>query len=209
MELNGRLKSSIKALQKHGYKARFRYADLERNLGKESIETLEEAGFVEQRKKGYISFRWCAWQPLNVIKHILPSLNSLKDAAYFEGDPLAARPMLGDNVTLDYKAWELTNYQTPAMLCAYADNMKKTCAALKKAGFEHDGKDGRICILPKNERKENAIEQVYYDSLASGGRSLLDAAALQLLYPDQIREKAKFSKDIMNKVRDELSQTAS
>src|SRR3989338_7996123 len=62
---------------------------------------------------------------------------------------------------------------------------------VKKSGFS-EGTRGHIVLLPISQRIENEIEQVYFDSIAKGGRGVLDAIAIELLYPDEIMHKGQF-----------------
>jgi len=46
---------------------------------------------------------------------------------------------------------------------------------------------------------------LYLDSLAAGGRNLLDAVAIEFRYPDKLQIKGLFQVDLVGKVRRDLS----
>jgi len=51
---------------------------------------------------------------------------------------------------------------------------------------------------------DNKVKRVFLDCLANGGRSVLDAVAIQLLYGDSIDVKARFPIEMVIKVQDDL-----
>jgi len=58
--------------------------------------------------------------------------------------------------------------------------------------------------MPKPDMIENEVERVYYDSIAKGGRGVLDAIALELLYPDKIKHKGQFPVESVTKVQEDM-----
>jgi predicted lactoylglutathione lyase len=107
-------------------------------------------------------------------------------------------------VTLDFKAWELTKFQEPSDLFVYVDG-NDFADYLKESGFS-EGTRGHVVLLPISKNIENEIEQVYFDSIAKGGRAVLDAIALELLYPDKIRHKGQFPVEYVTKVQEEMTR---
>jgi hypothetical protein len=61
-----------------------------------------------------------------------------------------------------------------------------------------------VAILPKEGGFENEIQRVYLDCLAFGGRSTLDAVAIELLHADQLSVRGEFPTDLVLKVREDL-----
>ncbi len=51
---------------------------------------------------------------------------------------------------------------------------------------------------------ENEVQRVYLDCLAFGGRSTLDAIAIELLQGDQLEVKGEFPTELVLKVREDL-----
>lgn len=149
-------------------------------------------------------------QPVNVLKKLIPSLMSLKQARRFgrsynnadinfvlNGMPESAI------VTLDYQAWNMTEFQFPRDLFVYVDDIEKGSNFLKENNFS-EGEKGHVVLLPKMGSFENKVERVFLDCLANGGRSVLDAVAIQLLYGDSIDVKARFPIEMVIKVQDDL-----
>ena len=173
------------------------------------IRSLQELGVAaETQRRGYFTVRSSAFQPYQTWSHLLPSLRALKQArylgrAYDESDVNYARRSLNGVVTLDYRAYELTRFQTPHTFFIYADDLDRQAQSLKSAGFS-EGTKGRVVILPKEGGFENEIQRVYLDCLAFGGRSTLDAIAIELLHGDQLPVKGEFPTDLVLKVRDDL-----
>ena len=149
-------------------------------------------------------------QPINILKKLIPSLMSLKQArrfgrSYNNADinfvlnsiPESAR------VTLDYQAWNMTKFQFPRDLFVYVDDIEEGASFLKENNFSEGGK-GRVVLLPKIGSFDNEKERVFLDCLANGGRSVLDAVAIQLLHGDAIDVKARFPIETIIKVQDDL-----
>jgi hypothetical protein len=173
------------------------------------IRRLQELGFVSAtQRRGYFTVRSSAFQPYQTWPHLLPSLRALKQARYFgraydESDVNYARRSLSGMVTLDYRAYELTQFQTPRTFSIYAEDPDQQAQSLRFAGFS-EGTKGRVAILPKEGGFGNEIQRVYLDCLAFGGRSALDAVAIELLHGDQLSIRGEFPTDLVLKVREDL-----
>jgi hypothetical protein len=174
------------------------------------ISGLLELGLAaETKRRGYFTIRSSAFQPYTKWPHLLPSLRALKQARYFgraydESDVNYARRFLTGMVTLDYRAYDLTKLQTPRTFFLYARNPNREAELLESNGFS-EGTKGRVAILPRGGGDfENEVQRVYLDCLAFGGRSTLDAIAIELLYGDRLRIRGEFSTDLILKVREEL-----
>lgn len=177
-----------------------------------AIRRLQDLGFAAQtQRRGYFTIRSSAFQPYQTWIHLLPSLRVLKEARYFgkaydESDVNFARRSLSGLVTLDYRAYELTKLQTPHTFFIYVEEPDKEAQLLRSSGFS-EGTKGRVAILAKEKAGfENEIQRVYLDCLAFGGRSTLDAIAIELLYGDQLAIRGEFPADLVLKVREELPQ---
>lgn len=169
---------------------------------------LEEMGIIERAKRGYFKLKECVTQPISIIEHLTPSLKALKEGRtfakyYSETDVRIARELLDGVVTLDYKANELTGLQTPATLYLYVNSVDYATKVLKENGFS-EGTKGQVVLLPHYGDFSIAIQRVYLDCIAKGGRSTLDAVAIEILYPDELNIKARFPMDLIEKVREDL-----
>lgn len=149
-------------------------------------------------------------QPLDVIEKMIPSLLSLKQArrfgrSYNNTDIKFARDNAPSSsmITLDFQAWSLTKFQFPNDLYMYVDDLDASAKFLRANNFS-EGERGHVVLLPKIGSFENKIERLYLDSIANGGRSILDAVALQLLYPDKISVKGCFLIEVIVKVQEDL-----
>lgn len=172
------------------------------------LNELEEIGIVKRVKRGYFILKECVMQPISVIEHLTPSLRALKECRVFgkyyrETDVRTAQKLLDGFVTLDYKAYELTKFQTPSTFYVYADSMDDATKVLRENGFS-EGTKGQVVLLPKYGYYDNAVQRVYLDCIARGGRSLLDAIAIAILYPAELKIKGHFPVDLIEKVREEL-----
>ena len=108
-------------------------------------------------------------------------------------------------VTLEYKSYELTGLQTSEKLFLYVSDQDSAANALRSDDFS-EGPRGKIAILPMiGDFFDNEIQRVYLDSLAAGGRNLLDAVAIELRYPVRLQIKGLFQVDLVEKVREDLS----
>ena len=175
---------------------------------------LEDLGFVTILGRGHFTVRSSLFQPYSIWRFLIPSLQSLKKArtfgrSYNESDVHYASRKFRDGIaTLDYRAHELTGLQTPAKLFLYVNDQDSAANMLKGQGFR-EGPRGKISILPRiGEFFDNEIQRVYLDSLAAGGRNLLDAVAIELCYTDKLQIKGLFQVDLVEKVREDLSNTA-
>ncbi len=149
-------------------------------------------------------------QPLGIIKKLLPSIKSLKNARRFgkyynQSDISFVQNKIDyESVTLDYKAWELTRFQNPSTLYMYVKDMAKTTAILKDNGF-HSGVKGNVVILPIIGDINDEVERTYMDSIAKGGRNTFDAIALEIRYKDRIKTKGIFSLEDVLHVQENLN----
>lgn len=174
------------------------------------IKSLTQLGLANYSRGKFEIKKEVVAQPLNVIKRLLPSLFALKQArrfgrSYNNADinfVLKHKPE-SSFVTLDFKAWALTRFQFPNDLYVYVNDLKGSISFLKENKFS-EGSRGHVVLLPKQVSIENEIEQVYLDCLANGGRSILDAIALQLVYPDQITVRGRFPVETVRKVQEDM-----
>lgn len=173
------------------------------------LAVFRNIGIIDLRNGHFSVNHSIARQPYHFIEKLLPSLYALKNArrfgrSYNESDIRFVKKNLPENsfVTLDFKAWDLTKFQEPADLYAYT-NVDEFADFLKESGFS-EGTRGHIVLLSNPDTIENHIERVYYDSIAKGGRGVLDAIALELLYPDEIRYKGQFPVESVAKVQEDL-----
>ena len=152
-------------------------------------------------------------QPLHVLEKLIPSLFTLKNAKRFgkfynESDVNFAKKNLPGIflTTLDYAAWELTKYQMPSDFYVYVNDVDKVEQYLIEKGFSK-GSSGRVILLPMFGNFENKIERIYLDCMANGGRSILDAIAIELRYGEQLQVKGYFPLELMKKVQEENQLT--
>jgi hypothetical protein len=197
----GQLREDIEAAQKAGYNNDFNYREVERIIGQPAIKRLEYAGLVVGGS--HTHFRYCIWQSPELIKRLLPSLEALKKGRRFKGDVNQAAGAIHGLKTLDYEAWRLTEYQEPGELYVYVKDMESAERLLTSLGFEKSD-EGDVCLLPCRGKFKNMTERVYLDSIAAGGRNVLDAVAIELLYPDEVGLKAKWGEEAIEKVSSEL-----
>jgi len=93
--------------------------------------------------------------------------------------------------------------QTPNRYYLYVDSVEEVAGLLEKNSFS-EGTAGRISITQKPETLDNEIQRVYLDCLAAGGRSTLDAIAIEIRYGDQLTIKGEFPVDLVTKVEEDL-----
>jgi len=174
------------------------------------IKLLEFWGLATYKRGKFQIKREVVTQPLSIFKKLFSSLESLKNSrrfgrSYNNADINFVLNSLHDSsiVTLDHRAWDLTKYQFPNDLFIYVDDIEKTTNFLKKEGLS-EGNKGHVVILAKTGSFDNEIERVYLDCIANGGRSIMDAIALQLRYPEKISIKARFPIELMRKVQQDL-----
>ena len=148
-------------------------------------------------------------QPANILEKLLPSLIALSRARKFGRNynnsdiSFAVKNVPGKFVTLDYKAYELTKFQTPLDLHIYVDDVDNVAAFLKEKGFR-EGKKGHVLLLPKIGDFSNEIERVYLDCIAYGERSTMDAIAIELLYEDSLNTRGLFPVQLVKKVQEDM-----
>ncbi len=172
------------------------------------LDRLFELGLAERLNRGYFSLRSSAFQPYRIWSYLVPSLQSFREArrfgrAYDEGDVNYARKTLHGFLSLDYRAYELTGLQTPHQYYLYVDRVEEAAQLLKMNGFS-EGKAGRISIAPKIGQFENEIQRIYLDCLAAGGRSTLDAIAIEIRYGDRLAIRGEFPVDLFTKIEEDL-----
>jgi len=157
--------------------------------------------------------RGAIMQSLYILEKLVPSLIALKHArrfgkSYNDSDIRFCKNVLDDSfTTLDFKAWDLTKFQTPSDLYVYVDDVEDTAFFLKENGFS-EGKKGHIILLPKIGDFTNEIQRTYLDSIAKGGRSTYDAIAIELLYGDKLDIKGQFPIEYVIKVQQDLPRDA-
>lgn len=173
------------------------------------IKSLVQLGLATFRHGQFSIKKEAVSQPLDVIEKMLPSLLALKQArrfgrSYNNADinfVLDSKPDL--MVTLDFRVWSLTKFQFPNDLYVYTSDVEAGAKFLTDARFS-EGVSGHVVLLPKIGSFENEIERIYLDCIANGGRSISDAVALQLLYPEQIAVKGRFPVEVMAKVQEDM-----
>lgn len=174
------------------------------------IKSLLPLGLATYSRGNFSIKREVVSQPVNILKKLIPSLMSLKQArrfgrSYNNADinfVLNHKPE-SSMITLDYQAWDMTKFQIPRDLFLYVDDMEKGVDFLKGNDFS-EGEKGHVILLPKIGSFDNKIERVFLDCLANGGRSILDAVAIQLLYGNSIEVKARFPVETIIKVQEDL-----
>jgi len=69
-----------------------------------------------------------------------------------------------------------------------------------------EGTRGRVVILPRTGEFGSEIQRVYLDCIAYGGRSLLDAIAIEILHNEDLDHNIRgtFKAEDVLKVREEL-----
>lgn len=173
------------------------------------LNDLKALGLAKYRRGRFILKSSVVSQPANVIEKLLPSLAALSKARRFgrnynDSDIRFAMKNIADKfVTLDYKAYEITKFQTPLDLYLYVQDVDKVARFLKEKGFR-EGRNGRVILLPKMGDFTNEIERVYLDCIANGERSTLDAIAIELLYEDKLSTRGLFPVQQVKKVQEDL-----
>lgn len=208
---------SLAVIQSVGEKPIYHIGDLIEVAGSRSsayrvLQDLEGLGVAkETARRGFFAVRSSAFQNFRIVRHLMPSLRALKEARHFgrsydESDIRFATRILDGFTTLDYKAYELTKLQTPYTLFIYVEDIELSSKSLKSNGFS-EGTRGRVVILPmegKDAISKNVIQRVYLDCLANGGRSILDAIAIEMKYGENIPVKGDFPVETVIKVQEEL-----
>ena len=173
------------------------------------LNDLEIYGLVNVFR-GKFQINRAARQPMHILEQLAPSLLSLKNARKFgrkynTADITFFKNNLPENsfVTLDYRSWDLTKYQTPQDLCVYVNNVQSMAEFLKSNNFS-EGTRGHVVLLEKQPSTEDTIQQVYLDCIAKGGRSILDAIAIEIKYNDNLQTRGRFNIDDILKVQNDL-----
>lgn len=174
------------------------------------LSILESLGLATFRNGRFQITSRVSRQPPNVLKKILPSLIALKNARRFgrfynDSDIRFMMKNAPEHsfVTLDFKAWDLTKFQTPSDLFIYVNDVEQFSMFLKNKGFS-EGKKGHIVLLSKAGDFANEIERVYLDCIAKGGRSTLDAVAIDLLHGDKLSVRGQFPIETITKVQEDM-----
>ncbi len=166
------------------------------------VPLLERIGLAAEYN-GRVIFRECLDQPVRIIEKLLPSLLSLKYGVGFRGDVEVARREVRGFITLDYAAYELTGYQLPRTLYLYPDELEDGKRRLRKLGFKPSSvSEADVVLLPNFGSIDRY--RIHLDSLAKGGRSTLDALAIELLRPEIVAVEARYPAEMVRKVVDDL-----
>lgn len=177
------------------------------------IKKLEELGLAKY-DRGIFSVKYeVVSQPKSALNMLYSSFIALKKARRFgkfyrETDVNFVKKNLPKNslVTLDYKAYELTRYQTPLYFYVYVDNIEKFSLFFKKNGFK-EGRNGKIILLPKIGSFADETRRVFLDCVAHGGRSFNDAAALSLSGSSIKNTHVRFTIDTIQKIMKDIQRS--
>jgi len=214
------LRPELAVVQAMGERPVYRLDDLLKVTGSRAtayrtLGELRRTGFAEPLRKGYFTVRSSFFQPYHLWEHLVPSLNALKLVRYFgrsynENDIKVARQTLSGSITLDYRAYELTGFQAPYSLFLYVDDLDSAASSLRHNKF-WEGSRGRVAILPRTGSIQNELQRVYLDCIAYGGRSTLDAIAIEILHGGDLDSKMRgvFRSEDVLKVREELATSKS
>lgn len=156
------------------------------------LQQLKRMGFVIASHEGVFTLRDSVFLPPSVIPKILPSLLAMSQERKFRlrnGDLGIERARhllmaLGGFPTLDYVAYELTGYQTPVAFYFYPDSLEQAIKVLRENGYVESPR-GSVVLMPKIGDFSDPIRRVFYDSLAAGGRGILDAIAIARRFPKE------------------------
>ena len=174
------------------------------------IKKLSEIGLAQCHRGQFSIKSEVVSQPICVLEKLVPSLVALVQArrfgrSYGSSDINFMVRNLPKNaiMTLDYPAHQMTKFQSVRELYAYVDDAEKTALFLKTNNFR-EGKKGNVVILPKTGTFENITERVFLDCVAKGGRSTMDAIAIQLRHAGEISTGARFTIETLLKVQEDL-----
>ncbi len=174
------------------------------------IKKLTEIGLAQYNRGQFTIKEEVIAQPISVLEKLVPSFTAFMQARRFgKTYGLSDNNFMIKNlpknaiITLDYSAHKMTNFQSVQDLYLYVDDIKETVQFLKNNNFR-EGTKGSVVILPKIGSFENLTERVFLDCIAKGGRSMMDAIAIQLKYKDEINIKARFTTDMLLKVQEDL-----
>lgn len=214
------MRPELTAAQAMGEKPAYRLEDLMQVTGSRAtayrtLSELGRMGFAQGLKRGYFTVRSGLFQPFQLWPYLVPSLSALKQArrfgrAYDESDVTAARRILQGVVTLDYRAYELTGFQKPYLLFMYEEDLDSASSGLRESGFS-EGARGRVVIMPRAGPPQNEVQRLYLDCIAYGGRSTLDAVAIEILHGEDLDPKVRglFRSEDVLKVKEELAPIGS
>lgn len=174
------------------------------------IKKLEELGLAKY-DRGVFSVKYeVVSQPKSVLNTLYYSFVALKKARRFgkfyrNADVNFVKKNLPKNslITLDYKAYELTGYQTPLYFYVYVENVEEFSMFLRKSGYK-EGRNGKIILLPKIGSFIDEVERVFLDCVAHGGRSFNDAVALSLSVPSLKNTHVRFTIDMIQKIMKDM-----
>lgn len=173
------------------------------------LRSLEALGLATVHRSKFQLNR-AVTQPMFVLEKLIPSLIAIKNSKrfgkkYHISDINFLKNNLPKNsfITLDFRAWDLTSYQTPQDLYVYVSDLDKSSKFLKENEFS-EGTKGHVILLQKQPQTRDTIEQIYLDCIAKGGRSTLDAIAIGIKYGDQLQTKARFQIEDILKVHDDM-----
>lgn len=174
------------------------------------IKKLTEIGLAQYHRGQFTVKKEVVAQPISVLEKLFPSFTAFMKArrfgkSYRISDINFMIKNLPKNatITLDYSAHEMTGFQSAQDLYVYVDDVEETAQFLKNNDFR-EGTKGSIVILPKIGSFENLTERIFLDCIAKGGRSTMDAIAIQLKHADQITIKARFTTEMLLKVQEDL-----
>jgi DNA-binding transcriptional ArsR family regulator len=171
------------------------------------LAELEKNGFVITLNKGAFSLRDSVFLPITIIPQIIPSLQAFKRARRFrlrngKSGIAKARGLLGKvegMSTLDYAAYDFTGYQTPETFYFYPNSFDMALNVLRENHYVESPK-GKVVLLPRVGDFSEPILRVFYDSLALGGRGILDAIAISRKYPE-ITKSSGYLDHLLNLAR--------
>ena len=192
----------------------YRVKDVAKNVHERTVrrrlKKLIEIGLAQYSRGQFSIKKEVVSQPINVLEKLIPSFTALVQArkfgkSYRQSDINFMMKNLPKNsiITLDYSAYNMTKFQSAHDLYVYVDDVEKITQFLKTNNFR-EGMKGSIIILPKTGSFENIIERVFLDCVAKGGRSMMDAIAIQLKYSDEVSTKARFTTEMLLKVQEDL-----
>ena len=174
------------------------------------IKKLTEIGLAQYNRGQFTIKNEVVAQPISVLEKLVPSFTAFMQARRFgKSYRLSDINFMIKNlpksaiITLDYSAHKMTNFQSTQDLYVYIDDVEKTVQFLKNNNFR-EGTKGSIVILPKIGSFENLTERIFLDCIAKGGRSTMDAIAIQLKYANEITTTARFTTDMILKVQEDL-----
>lgn len=206
------IKPELVIVQELGTKPAYHINDLSERIGSRqtayrALGQLKELGFAESVHRGYFTLKSSLFQPYYLWHFLLPSLSALRQARRFrrtkKPDIKQIDRLIEGPVTLDYKAYDLTKLQYPVTFYKYVDDIGYASCILKTEGYTEDS-NGSVVLLPKTGEFDNEIQRVYLDCLAAGGRYVLDAIAIELLHPTDVKIRGQFPIEQVTKVQDDL-----